>query len=124
MSKDIPPSIEAYKKYGVHTSDLKKFVTLLFKFPDSHRDCLSKYYLLYWSPSYAYEQMQKGVILREGLLYNVLYLGTDYANIKYYYQIKLSFRMPQIEYIRAGVLPTVLIAPIMDKKYKGEENNG
>lgn len=105
-----PVSISSYKKYGITRQNLQYLMTHFHTFPHEFRDCLSKYYLLYWSAPHFSEQLHDGIITHDSISYLVTYRGCTPANIKFAdesNQIKVSFRLAMPEF---NLLPVVLIS--------------
>ncbi len=88
----------AYKKYGIHRSQLQELLVKQFVFPIDYKDCLLHYYILYWEPEYFFSQLKDGNILRNGVTYLVVYTDQTPEAIKKRTQIGLSFREPQKEF--------------------------
>lgn len=93
-----PVSISSYKKYGITRQNLNYLMTHFHTFPHEFKDCLSKYYLLYWSGSHFQSQLHEGKLTHDNITYDVIYLGCTPENIKFALQIKVSFRMAQPEF--------------------------
>lgn len=108
-----PVSIASYKKYGITRQNLHYLMTHFHTFPHEFKDCLSKYYLLYWSAPYFISQLKDGTINHDNITYNVTYLGCTPENIKLTdgNQIKVSFRAAQIEF---NIPPVVVISARKD----------
>lgn len=105
------PLVEAYNTYGIYPIRLKKELETKFNLPNVYKPCLQKYFLLYWSPEYTFNEIALGsndTLIKNGISYKVKYLS-NIVYTKEDSQLKLSFRVPVYEYIEAGIVPIVLI---------------
>lgn len=91
-------SIEAYKKYKVPRSILRRMLMEYFQFPSLFQDCLSYYNLKYWSPDYFFSLLKSGQIFTAGFAFHVIYYKCTPAELRSCPQVILSFRAAQPEY--------------------------
>jgi hypothetical protein len=97
-SCNIPSSIAAYKKYGLHKSLLRHLLTEFTSFPENYRDVLDSYYLLYWTPQYLDANIKQGTITHSGKTYQVIFKCIRPLTRNPCAQVKLSFRSPKAEF--------------------------
>jgi len=105
----------AYRSHAIHRKQLDALMSNEWTLPNTFgvlTGALDRYYLLYWSPNYLTEQIKDGMIVHQGISYQVIYTDSvkpNTANNGKWRQIALSFRAATKEY---GIHPKVLIKGI------------
>lgn len=95
---DKPNSIKAFLKYGITPTHLYNIITNI-KDIRHFKDCMEKYYLLYWSGYHICKQMSAGTILHQGTEYHVYFRnGLSRGRIMMSDQYALSFRKAHKEF--------------------------
>ena len=101
------PAATAYLKHGVPSTLVSSMMHKFFSYPPEYLDTLSRYYLIYWSPEYFFEQMQNGLLIHQDKEYVVVYHKCTPTKLKNARQVALSFRIAQKEY--QNLKPIVLV---------------
>ena len=84
-------SFEAYKKHGISKTLVRSMMQNFFEFPKEYRDLLETYHLLYWQTGYFKNKITEGVIVKDGIQYQIIYQDTP-AILSKHSQVRLSFR--------------------------------
>lgn len=100
-------SVQAYNTYGVSKTHASYLAHNFWSIPKAYRDLLSEYYLLRWEKKYFDSAFKEGTIVRNGIVYNVIYYRTDPVKIKKHEgDLLLSFRSVNKVY---GIQPIVMV---------------
>lgn len=91
-------AINAYHKHGVTPATVRFLTQCSWTISPNERDLFSKYYLLYWKPSYFQAMCLNGKIYHDGILYHVIYHKCTPEPLKTFNQVALSFRKAVKEY--------------------------
>lgn len=93
-------AVIAYRKYGVKPT----IISWLMKNSDTithYRDCLDKYFKLYWEGKYLLSKIQSGIIRKDNVDYLAVfsrYCSRGYIVANPNVQYAVSFRQAQAEY--------------------------
>ena len=107
--------ITCYKKYKIRRTTLSEVLETCRNVPVDVRPVLDSYYLLYWSAEYFLNQYHAGTVIHGNRLFHVVFtpetsLGRikSLCSIDKQAQIRLSFRVPPVEF----ELPNTLLVSI------------
>ncbi len=104
--------ILAAKRRRPDDAFLRHMVNTQFYFDKDYSWCLSRYYVLQWTPHHFISTLNNGIIEREGTEYDVIYFNTTVRAIaregltNKQSHVKLSFRVPLASF---HCEPTVLV---------------
>jgi len=107
-------SIEAYKQFGVTTSNLRFMMNNLFYMPENYKDCLTVYTLAEQPTLDFLARIEDGMYkVSRSISYQIIYHKTDPTKLlrrAEHTSVKLSFRVADPIF---NILPTVLVKEIV-----------
>ena len=115
----VPSSILALEKYSISTSHMRFSLQNTPNIPAKMHHALAYYKILHWDSQYMKLAVHNGVILREGIRFNVIFSGCTRADCitSRSGQVLLSFRQAKPEY---NLPAYVLIKPLKTRKQESE----
>lgn len=91
-------ALTGYKKYGVSKNLLHHNIVNYFHLTEEYQECLLEYYILHWERKYLSNQIVDGTIKHKGRKFIVVYNACGHADLKLPGNVRLSFRVPQLEF--------------------------
>lgn len=105
-------SVTAHNKFGIPRSSLTYMMQNQFYFDKKYSDCLSSYYIIQWECTHMLSEVREGMLLRDGIAYQVIYHKTDPTRLRRAStkhaasHVRISFRVAAPEF---NIPPVALV---------------